>query len=255
MSDIVADLKWRYACKAFDPEKKLDTSEIEAIKESLRLSASSFGLQPWKFVFVENKELREKLVPVSWNQAQVKDASHLIVMCAPTKFDASNVDSFIDSVSSQRGVEKESLEGYAGMMKGFGIPITDAEIKLPYARRFLKSRDTADIYTFTSIDPLGSWALGKARRKAQDVEDAAVKAQNDKDKRDGIRREPRKPRLMSAPPAPPVPAGHRQGWRDPPLLSPRGLQGRLGRARARRSGARRGRGGRRGRHGGRRRGR
>ena len=78
--------------------------------------------------------------------------------------------------------------GAAGMMKGFGIPITDAEIKLPYARRFLKSRDTADIYTFTSIDPLGSWALGKARRKAQDVEDAAVKAQNDKDKRDGIRR-------------------------------------------------------------------
>lgn len=84
MEKVLKDLNWRYATKKFNPEKKLSSDQLKTIKESLRLTASGFGMQPWKFVFVENSEIREKLVEHSYGQAQVKDASHLLVLCART---------------------------------------------------------------------------------------------------------------------------------------------------------------------------
>ena len=56
MNKIIEDLNWRYATKAFDPTKDIAETDLETILEAFRLSASSFGLQPWKLFVVKNKE-------------------------------------------------------------------------------------------------------------------------------------------------------------------------------------------------------
>lgn len=118
MSDLLKSLNWRYATKKFDSSKKLTDEQLEKITESLRMSASSFGLQPWKFVMVKNPELRTKLREAAWDQPQITDASHLFVLCIRKDIDASFVDHFIKSVSETRGISEESLKGYSDMMKG-----------------------------------------------------------------------------------------------------------------------------------------
>ena len=75
-------LEWRYACKKFDPEARLEQPTWHALAESLRLSPSSLGLQLWKFVVVTNRELKARLREGSWNQSQVEDCSHYGVLCS-----------------------------------------------------------------------------------------------------------------------------------------------------------------------------
>ncbi|HUR52588.1 MAG TPA: nitroreductase family protein, partial [Gemmataceae bacterium] len=79
---VVAQLNWRYATKKFDPAKKIAPDLWAKLEQAVTLSPSSFGLQPWKFVVVTDPETRKKLHPVSYNQSQILDASHLIVFAA-----------------------------------------------------------------------------------------------------------------------------------------------------------------------------
>lgn len=115
MNDIIKDLEWRYACKKFDSTKKVSEEDFNKLLESLRLTASSYGLQPWKFVVVENTELREKLVAASWNQEQVKDASHLIVLCSPT-VDEAHIDRYLEDQAKTRNQNIEDLAGFKKML-------------------------------------------------------------------------------------------------------------------------------------------
>lgn len=114
---ILDALKWRYATKVFDPEKKIPEAEWKALEESLVLTPSSFGLQPWEFVVVEDREVREQLVAHSWNQRQVADASHLLVIALRTDVDESYVDRFVSRVEEVRG--EPGFTGYRDMMVGF----------------------------------------------------------------------------------------------------------------------------------------
>ncbi|MDF1659357.1 MAG: NAD(P)H-dependent oxidoreductase [Verrucomicrobiales bacterium] len=124
-SDTILDaLKWRYATKVFDPAKKIPAEQWTALEESLVLTPSSFGLQPWEFVVVENAEIREQLVPHSWNQRQVADASHLLVIALRTDVDEAYVDHFVKRVEEVRG--EPGFTGYRDMMVGF-INNLDAE--------------------------------------------------------------------------------------------------------------------------------
>ncbi len=116
MARIIEDLNWRYACKKFDPSQKLSEADLTTLLESLRLTASSYGMQPWKFVVVENPELREKLVPASWGQAQVAEASHLIVICSPAVIDEAFVDRYIADTAKTRGQQPTDLEGFKKML-------------------------------------------------------------------------------------------------------------------------------------------
>ncbi len=77
--DILEKLNWRYAVKKFDPSKKLNEAQLERVLEATRLSASSYGLQPYKVIVVKDPAVREALKAVSWNQPQITDASHLVV--------------------------------------------------------------------------------------------------------------------------------------------------------------------------------
>lgn len=119
MSQIIDQLNWRYAVKEFDSSKKLNKEQLETILECLRLSPSSFGLQPWKFIVVENEEIRKQLIPASYGQPQVADASHLIVFARPTSFGEAQIDEFLQSTCDAREVSLESITEYGDMMKGF----------------------------------------------------------------------------------------------------------------------------------------
>lgn len=117
MKNIIDALNWRYATKEFSLEKKVSESDIKTIKEAFRLSPSSYGVQPWKLVVVENKDLRQKLVEHSYGQKKVAEAPYLFVLCRPSKFSLSFIDDFLDDIVKTRGGSRKDLEGYENMMK------------------------------------------------------------------------------------------------------------------------------------------
>lgn len=116
---ILQSLNWRYATKQFDPTRKLSDADVATLLESLRLTASSFGLQPWKFYVITSQAVKDQLTPVSWNQKQVSDCSHLIVLTARKKIDPAYLESYVDDIVATRGTPKESLKGMHDMILGF----------------------------------------------------------------------------------------------------------------------------------------
>jgi nitroreductase len=112
-------LQWRYATKKFDPSKRISKKDISDILEALRFAPSSFGLQPWKFLIVKNEALRKELRPHAWNQSQITDASHLIVLCTLKILDENYVRDFLKRIAQVRGVTLESLSTYGQMILKF----------------------------------------------------------------------------------------------------------------------------------------
>ena len=111
-------LKWRYATKKFDPSKKISAAEWATLEQALVLTPSSYGLQPWKFLVITDAALKAKLRPVSWNQSQIEDCSHLVVFLAKEDITEADVDRFVARIAEVRGVTAESLAGYKGFMMG-----------------------------------------------------------------------------------------------------------------------------------------
>lgn len=118
-NELLQSLSWRYATKEFDTQKKISTKTWDAIEQSMVLTPSSFGLQPWKFITITDPETKEALLPHSWNQRQVVDCSHMVVLCAKSPIGDTDIDTWLDRLTEVREVERDSLEGYAGMMRGF----------------------------------------------------------------------------------------------------------------------------------------
>lgn len=118
LSDYVSALNWRSATKDFDAKRKIDPDLLKHILEAPRLAPSSYGLQPWKFVVVEDPALRTRLKAHAWNQSQVTDASALIVLCSLKEIDKQHVDFYINDIAKQREVTAESLKGFREMMLG-----------------------------------------------------------------------------------------------------------------------------------------
>lgn len=114
--DIVSQLQWRYATKKFDSQKKISKEDWAAIEKALILTPSSYGLQPWKFIVVQNPDVRKKLTPLSWKQTQVEDCSHYVVFANKTGLDEKYISDFIALNCKTRGVPAEKLEGYKKMM-------------------------------------------------------------------------------------------------------------------------------------------
>jgi nitroreductase len=118
-SPIIDALQWRYATKKFDASKKVSEADLHELLEAARLAPSSYGLQPWGFVVVTDPALRKRLREHAWNQAQIEDASHLIVLCARTDVDEKFVKRYVESIAKTRNVPVESIKGYEDMMVGF----------------------------------------------------------------------------------------------------------------------------------------
>lgn len=115
---VLTQLKWRYATKKFDPTRKIAPELWAKLEQAAVYAPSSFGLQPWKFIVVTDPEMRKKLHPVSYNQAQILDASHLVVFAAKNPPAAADIDEYVASTAKIRGATVESLEGYKQMMLG-----------------------------------------------------------------------------------------------------------------------------------------
>ena len=117
-TELESALRWRYATKQFDPNHKISNRHWNVLEDSLVYAPSSYGLQPWKFLIIENAELRQKLRAVSWNQSQVTDASHYVVMLYKEKLDRAHIAKFVDRTAEVRGLDRAELEKYEAMMVG-----------------------------------------------------------------------------------------------------------------------------------------
>lgn len=115
--NIIEKLKWRYAVKKFDTRRKLTNDQLAYLLEAINLAPTSYGLQPFKVLLVEDKAIREKLKAQAWGQGQVTDASQLIVFAAQTQLSAKDVDAFVANISKTRNIPVEALAEYEGMMK------------------------------------------------------------------------------------------------------------------------------------------
>jgi nitroreductase len=116
---LLARLQWRYATKKFDPSRKIPANVWAALEQALVLTPSSFGLQPWKFIVITDPAVKEKLVPVSWNQTQPADCSHHVVFAIRKSIGEADIEHFIDRVIEVRGAPREALKSYRDMMAGF----------------------------------------------------------------------------------------------------------------------------------------
>ncbi len=128
MSDFIENAKWRYATKKFDTTKKVSDKDLNILKEAITLSASSYGLQPYKVIIVENQELRTKLQPASWGQTQIVDASHLIVFANIINIGEPEIDDYFKNLIDTRGIPAEAVQGYSDYMKSNVLPLSE-EVK------------------------------------------------------------------------------------------------------------------------------
>jgi nitroreductase len=115
--DFIENQKWRYATKKFDTSKKISSANLEKIKESINLAATSYGLQLFKVLIIENPETREILEKHSWGQSQLTEASHLMVFCNFTSVKDEHIDSHLQLKSKLMGIEESALKGYGNFMK------------------------------------------------------------------------------------------------------------------------------------------
>ena len=121
---ILDALNWRYAVKQFDPTRKIDAAVWADLEKSLALTPSSFGLQPWQFLIVDNPDIRAQLVPHSWHQRQVADASHLVIMAVRTSIDHAYINSYLDDVAATRQTNRDALAGFEKMLTGAASMLT-----------------------------------------------------------------------------------------------------------------------------------
>jgi nitroreductase len=118
MNHFLETQNWRYATKKFDASKKISTEDLNTLKEAIRLSSSSYGLQPYQVIIVENPELRAQLLAAAYGQSQVVDASHLIIFANETNVGDETIEKYLTRIGDVRSIPVESLAGFGNYMKG-----------------------------------------------------------------------------------------------------------------------------------------
>lgn len=134
MSTFIENQNWRYATKKFNSDKKISNSDLEILKEAIQLSSSSYGLQPYKVLIIENEEIRKQLQPASWGQSQITDASHLFVFASVTNVDAEYITHYAENMAKTRNIPFDSVKGYADFMIG-NIASLSPEKQLIWAQK------------------------------------------------------------------------------------------------------------------------
>lgn len=110
--DTIKQLKWRYATKKFNADKKLSQTQLDVVKQAFNLTATSFGLQTIKLIIIEDKTIRESLVPHSYYQKQVLEASHLLVLCIQNDVIKEDVEAYYDNIQEIRQTSDAILDPY-----------------------------------------------------------------------------------------------------------------------------------------------
>lgn len=117
MSNFIENANWRYATKKFDTTKKVSAEDLETLKKAISLTATSYGLEPYKILIVENPATRQQLVAASWGQTQIIDASHLFVFASVVDFGTEEMDAYFKNLTETRQIPMEAVQGYADFMK------------------------------------------------------------------------------------------------------------------------------------------
>jgi nitroreductase len=115
---ILESLNWRYATKSYDKTRQISAEDWAALEESILLAPSSFGLQPYKALVIEDAEIREKLKAAAWNQSQITDASRLVVFAYKKTLTDADIAHFIERTAEVRSQPRESLADYENVLKG-----------------------------------------------------------------------------------------------------------------------------------------
>lgn len=121
---LLAALRWRYATKRFDPARKIPAATWDVLEESLVLTPSSFGLQPWKFLVIQDIGLRANLALESWRQPQVTEASHYVVLTARTNLEAADIEAWMARMTEVQGSTLEAVGPLKGVIEGFALAMS-----------------------------------------------------------------------------------------------------------------------------------
>lgn len=116
MTNTIKQLEWRYAVKKFDPAKLVSDDKINVLKKAFNLTATSYGLQPITLVIIQNKDLQHDLVPHSFGQTQVAQASHILVICIQNEVNAEYITNYFDQVKKVRGTSDAILNPFKEAM-------------------------------------------------------------------------------------------------------------------------------------------
>jgi len=135
-ADLSAALRWRYATKKFDT-RRLPEATWRALVDSLVQAPSSYGLQPWRFLVVEDPAVRARLREHSWNQGQVTDASHLVVFLRRVATSEADVDRHVARICQVRGVAPDKIEPYRQLMLANVAKGMTPEVQREWAARQL----------------------------------------------------------------------------------------------------------------------
>ena len=161
--DIIESLQWRSAIRQFDTSKKVGVEDLETLLESANLTATSGGLQPFKIVVVSNDDIQSKLLPLSYNQMQVKAASHVLVFAVETNVNEETVDRFIARAAEVRGQGQNELIGYSDSMKAY--------IKsIPEDQRFIWAKNQAYIALGTVLTAAAALQIDSCPMEGFDAE-------------------------------------------------------------------------------------
>lgn len=124
---IIEALEWRYAVKKYDVSKKVTEDNLQILKDSIRLAPTSYGLQPFKAIFIKDEKIREQLKGKSWGQTQVIDASHLVVFVAQKHISMEDVDDYMQNVAKSRDLRIEQTAGFGDYIKSSIAPMTEGQ--------------------------------------------------------------------------------------------------------------------------------
>ncbi len=127
--NIIDSLNWRYATKKFDSEKLISNDKLNLLKEAFSLTPTSYGLQPVKLVVVQNKELQKELVPHSYNQGQVGQASHLLIICTENIIDEAYIRAYFENEKTVRGTTDDTVNAFRSYLIETFSSMTTKDIK------------------------------------------------------------------------------------------------------------------------------
>ncbi len=111
-------MNFRHACKIFDENKKIPQELLANIVEVGRLSPSSFGMEPWKFLVVQSQELKTRLRPLCWDQVQITSCSDLIVFVTKNRL-VEPGSAYVEEQLRRKNLPQEMLDAYLNIYGSF----------------------------------------------------------------------------------------------------------------------------------------
>ncbi|UKT62953.1 nitroreductase family protein [Pedobacter mucosus] len=130
---LIDALNWRYAVKKMNGQPA-EQAKVDQIIKAAQLAPTSSGLQPFKVIVVTNQELKEKILPIAFNQSQIVDSSHLLIFAAQENYTEEGIDAVFDRMNTERGLPLDTTDAYKAQLKGM-ILSKSAEENFNHAAR------------------------------------------------------------------------------------------------------------------------